>query len=176
MVRTYGTPEAGTAYVQCVGLEQRRGRRTDTKKTQAWCVGSRGKLPCASGTHGTQKAGTRSPYVQYGGPIMGVRLSTAAITASSTSGGGQRSSLLCVRREESEAALSRETSSSASACIGRPPSARTRCRLSREGPAVRSRLPRPAAAPRSDRRPPKTALGVLTQSGYRIHAEGEDTA
>ena len=27
----------------------------------------RGKLPCASGTYSTQEAGTRSPYVQYGG-------------------------------------------------------------------------------------------------------------
>eukprot|EP00964_Phaeocystis_antarctica_P121757 scaffold85425_cov70-Phaeocystis_antarctica.AAC.2 len=27
-----------------------------------------GKLPCASGTYSTQEAGTRSPYVQYGGP------------------------------------------------------------------------------------------------------------
>ena len=30
-------------------------------------VPARGKRPCAFGTHGTQEADTRSPYVQYGG-------------------------------------------------------------------------------------------------------------
>ena len=44
---TYSKPEAGA--------------RT------AWCL-PRGKLPCASSTCSTQEAGTRSPYVQYGGP------------------------------------------------------------------------------------------------------------
>ena len=39
------------------------------------CVGPWGKLPCASGTYGTQQAGTRTQYVQHGGPIMGVRVS-----------------------------------------------------------------------------------------------------
>ena len=31
-------------------------------------VARKGKLPCAFGTCSTREAGTRSPYVQYGGP------------------------------------------------------------------------------------------------------------
>eukprot|EP00964_Phaeocystis_antarctica_P096845 scaffold63078_cov66-Phaeocystis_antarctica.AAC.2 len=38
----------------------------------------RGKPPCASGAYSTQEAGTRSPYVQHGGPIMGARVSVGA--------------------------------------------------------------------------------------------------
>ena len=34
----------------------------------------KGKLPCAFGTHGTQEAGTRSPYVHYGCPTDAPRL------------------------------------------------------------------------------------------------------
>ena len=34
------------------------------------------QLPCAAGTYSTQEAGTRSPYVQYGGP-WDVRVNTA---------------------------------------------------------------------------------------------------
>ena len=36
------------------------------------------KLPCAFGTYGTQEAGTRSPYVQYGGPGACVSAQTEA--------------------------------------------------------------------------------------------------
>ena len=31
------------------------------------CVAARGKRPCAFSTYSTQEAGTRSPYLQYGG-------------------------------------------------------------------------------------------------------------
>ena len=56
---TYGTPEAGPRLV--------RVRRT-----------YRGKLPCA---FGTQEAGTRSPYIQYGGPEAYVSTQAAAAAA-----------------------------------------------------------------------------------------------
>ena len=42
----------------------------------AWGPG--GKLPCASGTYITQEAGTRRPYVPYGGP--GAHVSACAVT------------------------------------------------------------------------------------------------
>ena len=38
------------------------------------------KPPCACGTYSTQEAGTRAPYVQYGGP--GARVSAQAVTCS----------------------------------------------------------------------------------------------
>ena len=51
--------KAGTRYVR-----HARGWHTSSIHTvvRLW-----GKLPCASGTYDTQEAGTRSPYVQYGG-------------------------------------------------------------------------------------------------------------
>ena len=53
----------------------------------AWRPGS--KLPCASGMHSMQEAGTHSLCVQYGGPIMDVRVST---------GGKPRHSLRALER------------------------------------------------------------------------------
>ena len=52
----------GTRYVRHARAWYAYGVRT--------VAAHRGKLPCASGTYSTQEAGTRSPYVQYGGSRM----------------------------------------------------------------------------------------------------------
>ena len=45
------------------------------------------QLPCAAGTCSTQEAGTRSPYVQYGGP--GTYVSTQVAASCKSSGVGK---------------------------------------------------------------------------------------
>ena len=57
-----GTPEAGTLsqHVMCAAKISR------IVHTTGWCVAPRAKLPCASGTHTAQEAGTRSPHVRHG--------------------------------------------------------------------------------------------------------------
>ena len=57
-----GTPEAGTLtqHVMCAAKISR------IVHTTGWCVAPRAKLPCASGTHTAQEAGTRSPHARRG--------------------------------------------------------------------------------------------------------------
>ena len=69
-----GQSAARAALAGHTGLGFDRGRRASVPYS-AWRPGS--KLPCASGMHSTQEAGACSLCVQYGGPIMDVRVSTS---------------------------------------------------------------------------------------------------
>ena len=95
-----GQSAAWAALAGHTGLAFDRARRASVPYS-AWRPGS--KLPCASGMHSTQEAGTRSLCVQYGGPIMDVRVSTSGDLAivsvlSSACGGRWPSPVMFVPR------------------------------------------------------------------------------
>ena len=64
--RSKGAGGAGRGEAWGATVPNARGWYVYPVRTGTWGPG--GKPPCASGTHTTREAGTRSPYVPFGGP------------------------------------------------------------------------------------------------------------